>query len=541
MRVHETPRAMTPPTGITWSTCSTVAHAPGVLDREYHYIPGTSRLAYEVQPESGRIDYTYYPNGTLLTKADALGHIVTYSYDELNRVIMELTPWDPAYTTSRSYDDPRSDNPHTVVNGYVSTEFSSTTPRGCAGTDAIHLTPGDSGRNFTTLYRPNGYDQVDQITYPSGRVVTRGFNGQQRIESVGDGARTYASDVLYHPSGQVTSFTSGNGVPTSIDYYPETSWPKDVAHGTAGAVLSLTYIYFDEGNVRRITDARPGMTFDLTDGYDQVDRLIHAVGPWGTLDYQYDAVGNRISRTRGQRTHHVPSPDPSHNNRLVTTTAGGAVTEGFWYDDLGQLTEDGRGLLQLHARGAARDRADGQRPDGQPPVRWRRHARAQDEGRASALLVHGASGELLAEYEVTGGQLTWVVDYVYADSRLLATVRPDVSYTVSVAKTGSGRVTSDPAGLDCGGTCSAAYPAERTITLTAVPDSGSGFTGWSGSCSGTSPTVTLTVTAVASCSASFSSSATLLVTAAGSGSGTVGFSPAGTSCRGRVRHFRRQH
>ena len=91
-------------------------------------------------------------------------------------------------------------------------------------------------------------------------------------------------------------------------------------------------------------------------------------------------------------------------------------------------------------------------------------------------------------------------------------------------------MTSDPAGLDCGGTCSAAYPAERTITLTAVPDSGSGFTGWSGSCSGTSPTVTLTVTAVASCSASFSSSATLLVTAAGSGSGTVGFSPAGTSC-----------
>ena len=184
----------------------TTVHAPGVLDREYHYIPGTSRLAYEVQPESGRIDYTYNPNGTLLTKADALGHIVTYSYDELNRVIMELTPWDPAYTTSRSYDDPRSDNPHTVVNGYVSTEFSyDDASRLRSRTDAIHLTPGDSGRNFTTLYRPNGYDQVDQITYPSGRVVTRGFNGQQRIESVGDGARTYASDVLYHPSGQVTS------------------------------------------------------------------------------------------------------------------------------------------------------------------------------------------------------------------------------------------------------------------------------------------------------------------------------------------------
>jgi RHS repeat-associated protein len=516
----------------------TTVHATGVLDREYHYIPGTSRLAYEIQPESGRTDYDYNLNGTLLTKTDVLGHVVTYSYDELNRLIMELTPWDPAYTTSTSYDDPRSDNPHIVANGYVSTEFSyDDATRLRSRTDTIHLTPGDSGRSFPTLYLPNGYDQVDQITYPDGRVVAHGFDDQQRINSVTEGARTYASDIRYHPSGQVRNFTSGNGVPTSIGYDPDTYWPSGLSHGTEGAVLSLGYSYFDEGNVRTITDARPGMTINLTDdsepvtrdGYDPVDRLRHAVGPWGTLDYGYDAVGNRINRTQaGELTEY--KYDPSHNNRLATTMVGGVVTEGFWYNDLGQLTEDGRGLYSYTPAGlletaqmgsglTVTHRYDG---DGMRAVKV--------IGSVPHYYVHGPGGQLLSEYEVAGGQLMWVVDYVYAGGRLLAAIRPDVSYIVTIAKTGSGRVTTDPAGLDCGATCSAAYPAERTITLTAVPDSGSGFTGWGGSCSGTSPNISLTVTAVASCTATFSSSATLLVTAGGSGSGTAGFSPAGTSC-----------
>lgn len=34
------------------------------------------------------------------------------------------------------------------------------------------------------------------------------------------------------------------------------------------------------------------------------------------------------------------------------------------------------------------------------------------------------------------------------------------------------------------GTCSLSFPAENTVTLTATPDSGSTFTGWSGACSG---------------------------------------------------------
>lgn len=63
---------------------------------------------------------------------------------------------------------------------------------------------------------------------------------------------------------------------------------------------------------------------------------------------------------------------------------------------------------------------------------------------------------------------------------------PQYSLTVSRAGTGSGRVTSSPAGIDCGSTCSAFFPDETTVALTPVADPGSAFVGWNGwGCYGT--------------------------------------------------------
>ncbi len=51
---------------------------------------------------------------------------------------------------------------------------------------------------------------------------------------------------------------------------------------------------------------------------------------------------------------------------------------------------------------------------------------------------------------------------------------------VSKAGAGTGRVTSSPNGIDCGTDCDEDYLLGTDVTLTAMPDQGSDFAGWSG-------------------------------------------------------------
>lgn len=66
---------------------------------------------------------------------------------------------------------------------------------------------------------------------------------------------------------------------------------------------------------------------------------------------------------------------------------------------------------------------------------------------------------------------------------------PD-QHEISVFKegTGSGVVTSSPAGISCGSSCKAGFEEGETITLTATPDAGSYFAGWTASSLSSAPT-----------------------------------------------------
>src|SRR6266850_2376361 len=79
--------------------------------------------------------------------------------------------------------------------------------------------------------------------------------------------------------------------------------------------------------------------------------------------------------------------------------------------------------------------------------------------------------------------------------------------TVNKSGPGTGTVSSAPAGISCGATCSASFSSGTTVTLTAAPNTGSTFTGWSGSsCTGTG-TCTVTMTAARSVTAAFGAQA----------------------------------
>jgi uncharacterized repeat protein (TIGR02543 family) len=103
--------------------------------------------------------------------------------------------------------------------------------------------------------------------------------------------------------------------------------------------------------------------------------------------------------------------------------------------------------------------------------------------------------------------------------------------TVSKSGTGGGTVTSSPAGIDCGATCSQAFTAGTMVTLTPTPNATSTFTSWSGACTGSGACV-VTMDAAKSVTAQFDAlpSNTLTVSKSGNGSGTVTSSPAGIDC-----------
>lgn len=68
------------------------------------------------------------------------------------------------------------------------------------------------------------------------------------------------------------------------------------------------------------------------------------------------------------------------------------------------------------------------------------------------------------------------------------------SFALNLAVSGNGSVTSNPAGINCGSTCSANFAAGTAVTLTATPAAGQQFSGWGGACSGTQPTCALQLT-----------------------------------------------
>lgn len=117
-----------------------------------------------------------------------------------------------------------------------------------------------------------------------------------------------------------------------------------------------------------------------------------------------------------------------------------------------------------------------------------------------------------------------------------APVGPTPSYLLSVSTSGSGAgtVSSNPAGISCGATCSASFTSGTSVTLTAAPANGSVFGGWSGACSGTASTCTVPMNAAANVGATFNPAptggSTYALTVTRIGSGRVTSAPAGIDC-----------
>ena len=368
-----------------------------------------NELVLETHPEAGTVTFTYDPAGNLRTRTDPQFGTTTFRYDRNRRLVSVDRPGS-VHDTTIAWD--ASDNRTRVANGHVDSQLHyDAVNRLLQGTDLV------GGRSLTTTYAYDdtsaGNGNLKTLGYPTGRSVTYAYDSEGRVTSVKNGAKLLAGTFQYHASGGVASFARGNGVVESIQY-DRRYRPVDIQ---SGSVLGLTYAYDGVGNVLSLDDRRSGM--DLSFGYDALDRLTTANGPWGAGRFTYDPSGNRLSRSVGEAA--TTYAYDAGTTRLASAAGSDAGT--FDYDRNGNLLRDPRGAY-THAPTNLMETADvsGQvsayRYDGDDLRKVR------TTGGETHYYVHGPGGVLLSELLEKGSFVEPARDYVYAGPRLIAALKP---------------------------------------------------------------------------------------------------------------------
>jgi len=276
-----------------------------------------------------------------------------------------------------------------------------------------------NGRQFTTSYTYDTRENLNTVTYPSGRVIKYDRNLADQITTVKDpaaGGPVCAHTFAYHPTGAIEGYTLKNGTTTSINYDTARLWPEPLSSGP----LVLTNHQYDRaGNLTQITDAR-GVAYNQGFTYDAIDRLKTVTG-LGAETFEYDARGNRAKKNGVVHTYETAT------DRLLSD----GVTS-FGYDGAGNVTTAGAAtytytpfnLLETATVGGTattfRYDADNDR-------------RMKTGANGTEYFVPGPGLLPLAEYAEVNGQLVHPRDYVYADGRLLASIENPSTVTFGEA------------------------------------------------------------------------------------------------------------
>jgi RHS repeat-associated protein len=184
-----------------------------------------------------------------------------------------------------------------------------------------------------TLIRFGG--RVASVTYPSGRVVTNTRDSQLgKVASVSTtGFGNLVSGVTYRPFGGPKGLTNASGGVVNN----QAGECDCLTSANLGEARERIYDYDWNRNLTSITGTSTPQYSQIF-VYDELNRLTSATGRYGTIDYTYDDVGNRLTRN----TNGVSESYTYYNgtNRLHQIT-GGLNPRTFSYDDDGNPTSDG--------------------------------------------------------------------------------------------------------------------------------------------------------------------------------------------------------
>jgi len=468
-------------TGYTYDVLGNLTQvSQGSQTRTFTYT-SLGRLASAANPESGTVSYTYDNNGNLLTRTDAIGNVTTMStYDALNRITGKsysvVSPTVATSSVTYKYDNQSLDSCAPSLNrGPSIGRLVAVTTGTCSGSNYSGNFYGYNGLGQVTEFhqRTDNYNyKTDSITYnksgfltgmtyPSGRTVTMSPDTAGRLSQVISNSTTLVSSITYAAHGGLASENYGNGLIHAIDYNARLQ-PTEIKLGVSGTPASKLDLQFgygttaNNGNILTQSIGVSTSVFNQSYGYDTLNRLTSAQetpssGTGWSQAFTYDRYGNRSvsSSTSGILTFN-PSPTiDTTTNRFVTT--GGA----FAYDGAGNLTQEITASGSLTSRFYTYDAENHlieAKQGGSLGTATTTGGYVYDsEGRRvkkttsdNLRMVYNSSGQLLAEYDLSGSATVPTKEYVYGVNGLLATIDSTngTLYTTS-DHLGSPRVVTD--------------------------------------------------------------------------------------------------
>jgi len=279
-------------------------------------------------PDLGHWTYDEYDNnGNLLVQTDAKGQTIRLGYDALNRLVKKLYPDGSAI--EYEYDQ----GPHAKGRRTKMTDLTGSTEyfydeRGRLIRE--HKVIGEEAA--TTEF---GYDSTDtlvQVIYPDGEVVRSDYNSVGQLEGV-VGEDIYLGSAFYNELGAVTALRLGDTSRTAYEYDLTGRLNQIWVRSAREDLQRLDYQQDAVGNITSVADLlNPEKSLSFF--YDNLYRLAGSQGHYATA-YDYDAVGNMLSKVEGDEHLEMLYTDPAH-------THAPKIVNGFeyQYDANGNLVED---------------------------------------------------------------------------------------------------------------------------------------------------------------------------------------------------------
>jgi RHS repeat-associated protein len=310
-------------------------------------------------PNSGRTTFAYDAASNLTRRETAAGDVVRYAYDGLNRTRELWSEADRDGTlASYVYDTLDGCKACSNVAGELAevrypVRLGDAVDQGFDqfGYDArrrrVYAARSLEGHLFEHSYDYDGLDRLVATHYPDGRVLTRSYDGMNRLVSLSG----VVDEIAYDARGHVAHELLANGTRTAYAYDDlERLSAQSLSAADDDTVYALSFERDRVGNLTVGSDAPHAghLARAFTYGYDAWYRLTSSTLAQGGDDEEavtqkFDAIDNLTGRsaTAGSRANQGSiAYDDAHPNAASSL---GAVTYGYSAD--GDLTA--RGELTL--------------------------------------------------------------------------------------------------------------------------------------------------------------------------------------------------